>query len=209
MIFGYARVSTKDQNLDSQIIQLQKLGAERIFSDVMSGKNTQRPEFNKMLELLREGDTIVVCKLDRLTRSLSDLILLLDQFSKMKIKVQLGALKFDFTTSEGRLFSTIFGAFAQFERDLIRERTIKGLESARAQGRVGGKPKGLSSEALKKAKKAFELREKGLTVPEIMKAVGIKSTRTFYKYIRDYNDILVENNQGSVSEDGLKFYPKI
>lgn len=207
MVFGYARVSTQEQNLESQLNELHLLGAEIIYSDKGSGKNTKRVELTKLIDNLRTGDTLIITKIDRLSRSLSDLILLLERFSEKQIKLKLGALNFDFTTAEGKLYANLFGAFAQFERELIRERTLKGLENARANGRIGGKPKGLNKEAIVQAKKAYELREKGLTVSDIMKATDIKSTRTFYNYIR-YHIQSIAETPDMVSEDGLIYLGK-
>lgn len=184
MIIGYARVSTQDQNLDSQIEELKRLGAERIFLEKVSGKSLERTELKKMFEQLRENDLVLVVRLDRLARSLKDLVFLIDEFAQRKIILQIGSLKLDFTTAEGRLYASLFGAVAQFERELIRERTLSGLKSAREKGRIGGKPKGLSEQAKLTAKKAYDLRLKELTQLELLKATGVKSTRTLYKYLR-------------------------
>lgn len=184
MIFGYARVSTQEQNLDSQIEELKRLGAEKIFLEKVSGKNLERVELKKMFEQLRENDLVLIVRLDRLARSLKDLVFLIDEFAQRKVILQIGSLKLDFTTAEGRLYASLFGAVAQFERELIRERTLSGLNSAREKGRIGGKPKGLSEQAKLTAKKAYDLRLKELTQLEILKATGIKSTRTLYKYLK-------------------------
>lgn len=184
MIFGYARVSTQDQNLDSQIDELKLLGAEKIFLEKVSGKSLDRTELQKMFEQLRENDLVLVVRLDRLARSLKDLVFLIDEFAQRKVILQIGNLKLDFTTAEGRLYASLFGAVAQFERELIRERTLSGLKSAREKGRIGGKPKGLSELAKLVAISAYDLRLKDLTQEQILLASGIKSTRTLYKYLR-------------------------
>lgn len=203
MIFGYARVSTKEQNIDNQLQELKKLGCEKVFFEKISGKTIERTELNKLMDLLRSGDTVIVTKIDRLARSLKDLIFLLDEFSKKEIILQIGSMQFNFTTAEGRLFATLFGSVAQYERELINERTIAGMKAARENGRIGGKPKGLSIEAIKKAKKAYELRSKEISINDILKTVDIKSKRTLYNYLRfevERRSVL-ENKE--ISEDGL------
>ncbi|PWN59150.1 recombinase family protein [Chryseobacterium oncorhynchi] len=203
MTFGYARVSTTDQNLETQLNELKKLGVEKIFSEKISAKNLERVELKLLLSQLRPNDKVIVTKIDRLARSLKDLIFLLDEFSKKEIILQIGPTLFDFTTPEGRLFATLFGSVAQYERELINERTKAGLLAAREEGRVGGKPKGLSPLAKSKAKKAYELREKGLSISDIQKTLDIKSKRTLYSYIRyevDNRSILEDKQK---TEDGL------
>lgn len=184
MIFGYARVSTEEQNIESQKADLLALGCERVFFEKVSGKDLKREELNKLIGLLRPKDVLIIAKLDRLARSLKDLIFLLDEFSKLEIVLKVGNLNLDFSTPEGRLIASIFGAVSEFERELIRGRTNAGLQYARSQGRVGGKPKGLTESAQKTAVQAYQLRLKGLTTGELLKATGIKSKRTLYKYIR-------------------------
>lgn len=184
MIFGYARVSTEDQNIESQKDELLALGCKKIFFEKVSGKDLKREELNKLIEILRPKDVVIVGKLDRLARSLKDLIFLLDEFSKLEIVLKVGNLNLDFSSAEGRLIANIFGAVSEFERKLIQGRTLTGLKYARSQGRVGGKPKGLAEGAKKLASQAYELRLKGLTADQLLKATGIKSKRTLYKYIR-------------------------
>lgn len=184
MIFGYARVSTEDQNLESQKADLTALGCEKIYFEKVSGKDLKRDELNKLIDVLRPKDVLIVQKLDRLARSLKDLIFLLDEFSKLEIVLRVGNLNLDFSTAEGRLIASIFGAVSEFERELMRGRTNSGLQYARSQGRVGGKPKGLSESAQKVAMQAYELRLKGLSVDQLLKATEVKSKRTLYKYIR-------------------------
>ncbi|WP_139423954.1 recombinase family protein [Chryseobacterium mulctrae] len=203
MKFGYARVSTKDQNLDAQIKVLNKLGCDKIFFEKISGKNIERTELNKLLEIIRAGDTIIVIKIDRLARSLKDLIFLLDEFSAREVILQIDTMQFNFTTPEGRLFATLFGSVAQYERELINERTIAGMKAARENGRIGGKPKGLNDEAKKKATKAYDLRVKELSINDILITAGIKSKRTLYSYLRYEvkRRSILENKE--ISEDGL------
>ncbi|MGM0880903.1 MAG: recombinase family protein [Bacillota bacterium] len=139
---GYARVSTKDQNLDLQIAALKAEGCERIFQEKASGKKDDRPELAACLDYLRQGDTLVVYKLDRLGRSTAKLVNLVDDLHKRDITFASTTDKIDTSTPAGKAMLTILSAFAQLEADLIRERTIDGLASARARGRVGGrKPK--------------------------------------------------------------------
>ena len=184
MIFGYARVSTQDQSLNLQIDDLKKSGCDRIFREKVSSVK-ERPELNKLLDTAREGDTIIVCKLDRLGRSLKDLIHLINEFQQKQIGFRSLNDAIDTTTAQGRLIFNIFASLAEFERDLIRERTKAGLSAARARGRMGGKPKGLSKVALSKAHAAKALYDKkDKTGEEIGKVLGI-SRATVYRYIKE------------------------
>lgn len=204
MIFGYARVSTEEQNIESQKADLVALGCERIFFEKVSGKDLKRDELNKMIEVLRPKDVLIVAKLDRLARSLKDLIFLLDEFSKLGIVLKVGNLNLDFSTPEGRLIASVFGAVSEFERELIRGRTNAGLEYARSQGRVGGKPKGLSESAQKSAAQAYQLRLKRLTTEQLLKATGIKSKRTLYKYIRFEAERLAQLTGKKLADNNLE-----
>lgn len=204
MIFGYARVSTEEQNIESQKADLIALGCERIFFEKVSGKDLKRDELNKLIEILRPKDVLIVAKLDRLARSLKDLIFLLDEFSKLGIVLKVGNLNLDFSTAEGRLVASIFGAVSEFERELMRGRTNAGLEYARSQGRVGGKPKGLSESAQKIAEQAYQLRLKGLTTAQLLKATGIKSKRTLYKYIRFEAERLAQLTGKKLADNNLE-----
>jgi DNA invertase Pin-like site-specific DNA recombinase len=204
MVFGYARVSTTDQNIESQKTELLALGCEKLFLDKASGKDLERTELNKLMEVLRPKDVLIVLKLDRLARSLKDLIFLLDEFARLKIVLKIGELNFDFTTAEGRFIANVFGAVAEFERELIKTRTIAGLNYARSQGRVGGKPKGLSDNAKLLAKEAYNLRLKGLTADQLLKTTGIKSKRTLYKYIRFEAKRISEKEGIPLNNNGLE-----
>ena len=204
MIFGYARVSTEEQNIESQKADLMALGCERIFFEKVSGKDLKRDELNKMIEVLRPKDVLIVAKLDRLARSLKDLIFLLDEFSKLGIVLKVGNLNLDFSTPEGRLIASVFGAVSEFERELMRGRTNAGLEYARSQGRVGGKPKGLSESAQKTAAQAYQLRLKRLTTEQLLKATGIKSKRTLYKYIRFEAERLAQLTGKKLADNNLE-----
>jgi DNA invertase Pin-like site-specific DNA recombinase len=182
MLIGYARVSTQDQNLNLQLDDLKKAGCDRIFQEKASSAK-ERPQLLKLLENMREGDTIIVWKLDRLGRFLKELITLINDFQEKGIGFRSLNDAIDTTTAQGRLVFNIFASLAEFERDLIRERTKAGLSAARARGRLGGKPKGLNKEAQSKAEAAqtlFAKQEK--TVDEIGKLLGI-SRATVYRYL--------------------------
>ena len=197
-VFGYARVSTLDQNLDSQKDELLKYGCSKIFFEKVSGKNVERPALKKLFEQLRENDVVVVYKLDRLGRSLKDLIELVNDLAARKVEFVSIADKIDTASAVGKLMFHLIGAFAEFERNLISERTKLGLASARARGRSGGKPKGLSPAAQKKAIRVKELYDKReLSIEEICKVLEIKSKTTLYKYLRFENERLkkIENEK--------------
>lgn len=146
MIFGYARVSTDDQVFDAQVDALNVAGAERIFADKISGSRRQRPELDRMLDQLRPGDVVVVTKYDRLSRSLQDLLAIVDAIQGKGAGFRSLAEDIDTTTPAGRLVFHVFASIAQFERERISERTREGLAAARKRGRVGGRPPALSPE---------------------------------------------------------------
>ena len=146
MIIGYARVSTEDQHLDAQINALREAGAERIFADKISGAKRKRPELDKMLDQLRRGDVVLVSKYDRLARSLVDLLEIVAQIEIAEAGFRSLAEDIDTTTPAGRLIFHVFASIAQFERERIRERTMEGLQAARAKGRVGGRPPALTAD---------------------------------------------------------------
>lgn len=191
MKIGYARVSTKDQNLDMQIDELKKAGCEKIYKDFgISGSKASRPELDEMLKNIRSGDTVVIWKLDRLGRSLKDLVTLVERFNKEHIGLQSLHDPIDTTTSHGKLIFNIFASLSEFERDIIRERTRAGLESARARGRIGGRPKGLSAEAKKKsiiAKTLYESQQH--PIQDICNELNI-SKKTLYTYLRHQNVVI-------------------
>ena len=147
MILGYARVSTSDQSLDGQIDALRSASAERIFEEKRTGKSRQRPELERLLDQLRDGDVLVVTKYDRLARSLRDLIDIVEVIRQRGAGFRSLAEDIDTTTPAGRLVFHVFGSIAEFERERIVERTREGLEAARRRGRVGGRPRALSAEA--------------------------------------------------------------
>ncbi|MAT50130.1 MAG: resolvase [Porticoccaceae bacterium] len=184
MKIGYARVSTGDQNLDLQIDALQQAGCERIFEEKLSGSRSDRPELEQLLDQARPGDVIMIWKLDRLGRSLKHLVELVSHLNERRIGLRSINDPIDTTNAQGKLIFNIFASLAEFERDLIAERTQAGLRSARARGRVGGRPKGLTSDAELKAIAAEALyREGKLSVVEIANNLSI-SKATLYKYLR-------------------------
>jgi DNA invertase Pin-like site-specific DNA recombinase len=181
MNIGYARVSTADQTLNLQKDALLKLGCTKIFTDTASGAKAERTGLNEAMEYVREGDTLVVWRLDRLGRSLKHLIETISQLDTRKIGFKSLTENIDTTTSGGKLIFHIFGALAEFERNLIRERTNAGLQAARARGRKGGRPKALTP---KKAQMVQDLyRNKDNSIDEICKTLNI-SRATLYRYIK-------------------------
>ncbi len=144
MIFGYARISTEDQLLDAQLDALTVAGADRIFSDKITGSSRSRPELDRMIEQLRDGDVVVVTKYDRLSRSLKDLLEIVETIRAQGAGFKSLAEDIDTTTPAGRLIFHVFASIAQFERERISERTKEGLAAARKRGRVGGRPPALT-----------------------------------------------------------------
>jgi DNA invertase Pin-like site-specific DNA recombinase len=184
MRVGYARVSTKDQSLDLQIDALKKAKCDEIFTEVASGSKTARPALDDLLSRLRSGDVLVIWKLDRLGRSLKHLVTLTNELIDRRIGLISLNDPIDTTTAQGRLVFNIFASLAEFERDLIRERTQAGLEAARARGRKGGRPRGLSPQAEATAMAAETLYQEGqLNIQEICDQLGI-SRPTLYVYLR-------------------------
>jgi len=178
MKIGYARVSTMEQNLDNQIQQLEAAGCESIFQEKVSGARKHRPELEKLLSQLRRGDTLVVCKLDRLARStkhLMDIVPILQQ--KQATFCSLGEPWADTTSHAGKMIMTIFAGIAEFERDLIRERTGSGRDQAKTRGVKFGRPKKLS---LEQRELALQLIEQGRSVQEVAKTFGVERT-TIYR----------------------------
>lgn len=186
MKIGYARISTREQNLDMQIDALTKAGCEKLYTETVSGSiiKSERPELNKLLEDLRPNDILVIWKLDRLGRSLKHLIELVNDLGKRNIGLLSLNDPIDTTTAQGRLNFNIFASLAEFEKDLIIERTNAGLLAARARGRTGGRPKGVSRENEQTALAAETLyNERKLSVVQIAKQLNI-SKATLYKYLR-------------------------
>ncbi len=179
MRIAYARVSTSDQSLDLQMDALGKFGFDRIYTEKASGGKDDRPELAKALEMLREGDTFIVYKLDRLARSTLKLIETLDLLKKKGIEFVSLSDNIDTSTAAGKAMFGMMAVFAEFERSIIRERTVAGLEAARARGRKGGRP----MTDMKKLDKAIKLHESGeFTVAQIEEMTGV-SKGSLYREI--------------------------
>ena len=180
MKIGYARVSTKDQKLRMQTDALKKEGCEQIFTDKCTGIRSSRPGFDEMLKILRRGDEVIVWKMDRIGRSVKHLVNLIDDFHKKGITLRSLNDPIDTSTESGRLLANLFAFFAEFERNLTSERTKAGLKSARARGKVGGRPRGID---LRKAEEALTLyyNNLDLSIRQICKFCGI-SRGTLYHW---------------------------
>lgn len=182
MLFGYARVSTQEQELHLQLDALRAYGCAQVVEEKASAAK-ERPALRGLLEQLRSGDTLVVWKLDRLGRSLKNLVELVTGFQERQIQFVSLQDHLDTTTAQGRLMFNLFASLAEFERDLTRERTNAGLAAARARGRQGGRPPGLSKEAQSKAEAAKTLYlQKDKSVEDIGKLLGV-SRATIYRYL--------------------------
>src|SRR3954451_22278880 len=180
MLIGYARVSTEDQNLDLQRDALTKAGCEQIYTDRVSGTKASRPGLIEALSHLRSGDTLVVWRLDRLGRSLRHLIDTITDLQERGVGFKSLTESIDTTTSSGRLVFNIFGSLAEFEREIIRERTNAGLQSARSRGRNGGRPKKLTAKQVQMLQHLAA--DKKHSVSEICQTLGIGRT-AFYRYL--------------------------
>ena len=178
MNIGYARVSTQDQNLDLQNDALKAAGCENIYTDKMSGAKKNRPGLEEILGFIRKGDTLVVWKLDRLGRSLKHLIQVLNQLDERGVYFKSIQESLDTSTPGGKLIFHVFGALAEFERDIIRERTMAGLAAARARGRKGGRPRKLSKKQVEMAKKL--MNDPTISIGEICRTMGV-SKATLYR----------------------------
>lgn len=180
MLIGYARVSTEVQDLEMQRQALGKIGCKRVFEETASGAQRDRPELSAALNFMREGDTLVVWRLDRLARSLKQLIETVELLDKRGAHLRSVTESIDTATPGGKLVFHIFGALAEFERGLIRERTLAGLAAARANGRVGGRPPKFTD----KHKKAAEalLAAGNMTVAEVAEQLRI-STASLYRHL--------------------------
>jgi len=192
MKVGYARVSTEDQNLHMQEDALKNAGCEEIYTDIASGSKSQRPGLDKALAYIREGDTLVVWKLDRLGRSIQHLIQTMTLLEERKISFKCLQESIDTATSGGKLIFHIFSALAEFERDLIRERTHAGLKAARVRGRMGGRPPMLDNRQINRMIEMYD--EQKNTVAEICKIYDI-SRPSFYNYLKKKKQALVEENK--------------
>jgi DNA invertase Pin-like site-specific DNA recombinase len=188
MLVGYARVSTFEQTLDLQQDALKQAGCEHFFTDTISGGATERPGLHDALLYLREGDTLVVWRLDRLGRSLKHLIETIAALHERGIGFRSLTENIDTTTSAGKLVFHIFGALAEFERDLIRERTQAGLAAARIRGRLGGRPRAEALNTPQKVALARALhRDKSHSIEDICRTLHI-SRATLYRYLKRRDD---------------------
>lgn len=184
-IFGYARVSTADQNTDTQIEALQKFGCHRIFQEKISGLAMQRPALDEMISMLREGDTVVVSRFSRLGRSRDHLINLIGDFASKGIIFKALDLGIDSSTAAGKLVIGIFAALAEYDREMILEKTRAGQLLAKAKGKHIGRPSGVNQENYTKVKKAME---KGLSVAEIVQLTGISISS-----VKRYKKVMAEH----------------
>jgi len=182
-IFGYARVSTESQNLDRQLDALQKHGVDHIYNEKMTGTKKDRPELAKMLDRMTEGDTVVIESLSRLGRSTKDLIELVELFNQQNVNLVSLKESIDTSTPTGKLLFTLMSAIAQFERDVIADRTKEGLKSARSRGRIGGRPK-TNGDTVKKAVKLYNTKQ--YTIKEIEELTGVKKD-TLYRTLKGDN----------------------
>ncbi|MFQ7292698.1 MAG: recombinase family protein [Monoglobales bacterium] len=180
-IYGYARVSTTDQILDRQLDMLHDYGVNKIYSEKITGTRKERPELQKMLDNLDEGDTVVVESLSRLGRSTKNLIELMDLFNEKGVNLVSLKENIDTTTPTGKLLFTLISAISQFERDCLAERTKEGLAAARARGRKGGRPP-IDRALIEKAKRLYKCEE--YTVSEIEELTGVKKS-TLYRYLQN------------------------
>ena len=179
MLIGYARVSTRDQNPQLQIDALTASGCERIYTEYKSGANLDdRPELQNALSFMRKGDTLVVWKLDRLARSLRQLLQTIDSLSEKGIEFKCITTNIDTTTPTGKLLFHLLAVLAEFERSLLIERTLAGMESARQGGRVGGRPKVLKPHQVEAAR----AMRKEMTMPQIAKTFGV-GVSTLHRYL--------------------------
>jgi len=186
MLIGYARKSTIDQKFDQQIDALEKAECCKIFKESISGSKTERPELNAAIEYLRKGDVLVVWRLDRLGRSLKHLIEIITELESKGIGFKSLQESIDTTTSTGKLFFHMIGSFAEFERNLIVERTNAGLCAARSRGRFGGRPKAIDNKTIQAAFKLYD--DKQTPVHEILSLLNIKKP-TFYKYLKKRSEL--------------------
>lgn len=193
MFIGYARVSTENQSLDLQVDNLKKAGCEKIFSDVASGAKSERPGLKEALNYVRKGDVLVVWKLDRLGRSIKHLIEVVNDLKEKEIGFKSLQESIDTTTPGGKLIFHIFASLAEFEREIIRERTKAGLAAARARGKLGGRPKSLNDSEVKMLVKLHN--DPTVKIDDICNQFNI-SRPTMYRYIRQYKNKDNEKSKG-------------
>jgi DNA invertase Pin-like site-specific DNA recombinase len=192
MLIGYARVSTDEQSLEPQLEALKDAGCEELFYEVASGAKTARPQLEDAIKYTRKGDVLVVWKLDRLGRSLRHLIETIQLLEEKQVEFKSLTEGMDTKTPGGRLLFNIFGAIAEFEKDLIKERTQAGLKAARARGRKGGRPKKMTPQMIEMARLLYE--KENLTITEICKFIGV-SKSTLYRNLHIERTLYDEKKQ--------------
>ena len=181
MIFGYARVSTEEQNLDMQVDVLKKFGVDKIYQEKMTGTRKDRFSLEELLKVIRPGDKIIVYKLDRISRSTKHLIELSELFDSLNVDFISIADNIDTATAVGKFFFRTMASIAELERDIISERTKIGLQAARARGRIGGRPSKKTDKVLMSIKM---YKSKDYTINQITDATGVSKT-TLYRYLNN------------------------
>jgi DNA invertase Pin-like site-specific DNA recombinase len=192
MLVGYARVSTQDQNPALQLDALNGAGCEKVFTEKASGALRERPQLKAALDYMRSSDTLVVWKLDRLARSIKQLIETVEDMGERGIGLRSLTEAIDTTTAGGKLVFHVFAALAEFERGVIRERTKAGLEAARARGKLGGRPPALKASDLAAAKAM--LRDPDITVAEVAKRLGVVPS-TLYRHLPKARSTVMEEGE--------------
>lgn len=182
MLIGYARVSTLEQRMDMQVDELTKAGCEKIFSDVYTGANMQRKGLQDALSFARAGDTIVIWRLDRLGRSLKDLVDLMNELIARDVGLKSLCEGIDSTTTAGKLAFHLFASLAEFERNVIRDRCLAGLEAARARGRIGGRRKVMDDDKYSIAKQLYDAKK--IPMKRIAETVGVSITTLYREFSR-------------------------
>ena len=177
-VLGYARVSTKEQNLDAQLDQLEKAGAKRIFKEKLSGVDRERPELNRLLEYVRKGDTVVVTKIDRIARSVKHLLEIVEILKAKEVHLHIINMGLDTNTPNGKLMLTVIGAIGEFERELLLERQAEGIEKAKQQGKY----KGRKPTARAKAEQVLKMLDNGYKKTQIASELSI-SLASVYRII--------------------------
>ena len=190
MVVGYARVSTLEQNIERQEVALNELGCERVFIDKMSGKNTDRPKFNAMMDFVREGDTLIVSEYNRLSRSTKDLLATIEELENKGVVVKSIKENLDTSTPQGKLILTIFAGLAEFERTLMLQRQAEGIERAKLAGKYKGrKCKEYDKDLLDKV--MCGLADKSLTVTKAAELLGVTRATVYNILKRDINNDII------------------